>query len=131
VVLDTNAIIAARWKPGGASSRLMDLCIEGRVRCLVSRAVRREHEHIAGKVRPTPTFRERLARLHAAAEEVAHPPEVRASEDPADDAFLACALGGGAEAIISSDCHLRVLDGYEGIRVCSAAAFLRAHPELA
>ncbi len=131
VVLDTNAIVAARWRPGGSASRLVDLCIAGRVRCLVSRAVRREHEYIARKVRPTPAFLARLARLHETARCVENPPEVRVSEDPADDAFLACALGGGAEAVISSDRHLRVLDGYEGVRVCSAGAFLASHPELA
>jgi putative PIN family toxin of toxin-antitoxin system len=43
--------------------------------------------------------------------------------DPSDDKFLACALEGAADCIISEDPHLRDLKTYQGIQIISMAQF--------
>jgi putative PIN family toxin of toxin-antitoxin system len=46
--------------------------------------------------------------------------------DAADDMFLACALSGEAEAIITGDAHLLVLKEFKGIQIMRPADFLRS-----
>lgn len=45
-------------------------------------------------------------------------------DDPDDDKFIACALDGGAEYIVSGDPHLYTLKEYEGIRILKPREFL-------
>ncbi len=44
-------------------------------------------------------------------------------EDPDDDKFLACAVNGGADYIISGDAHLLNLKEYRGIQILTPAVF--------
>ena len=43
--------------------------------------------------------------------------------DPSDDKFLACALEGAADCIISEDPHLRDLKDYQGIVIVGLEQF--------
>jgi putative PIN family toxin of toxin-antitoxin system len=43
--------------------------------------------------------------------------------DPSDDMFLACALEGDADFIVSEDPHVRDLKTYQGIQIISMAQF--------
>lgn len=45
-------------------------------------------------------------------------------EDPDDDKFIACALGGGANIIISGDKHLLGVSGFQGIEVLRPRDFI-------
>jgi len=45
-------------------------------------------------------------------------------EDSEDDKFIACALAGACEIIISGDKLLRKVTGYEGIRIMTPREFL-------
>jgi len=45
-------------------------------------------------------------------------------EDQEDDKFLACALAGGCEIIISGDKLLRKVSGYKGVKVMTPREFL-------
>jgi uncharacterized protein len=49
---------------------------------------------------------------------------VQACRDPRDDKFLHAALNGEAEAIVTGDQDLLVLDPFHGVRILSPAAFL-------
>lgn len=53
--------------------------------------------------------------------------EVRACRDPKDDKFLALALSGGAEVIVSGDGDLLVLHPFRGVSILTPAAFLAAY----
>lgn len=44
--------------------------------------------------------------------------------DPDDDMFIECALVAGASMIVSGDHHLLDLEGYQGVRIVTPAAFL-------
>jgi putative PIN family toxin of toxin-antitoxin system len=49
----------------------------------------------------------------------------RRSRDPKDDAFLACALAGGADCVVTNDRDLLALGKPFGIAVLTPAEFLR------
>ncbi len=44
--------------------------------------------------------------------------------DPDDDKFLACAVAGEADVIVSGDSHLLTLGSHAGIPILTPAAFL-------
>jgi putative PIN family toxin of toxin-antitoxin system len=129
-VVDTSTLMAARWKPGSASDRILELCLKGRVQALVSPGVERENRHILAKVNPPEAFQKRLEAFFTSARTIQHGPVLRVAEDPDDDKFIECAVAGKADYIISADRHLLDLDGYENIRSCRAGAFLEENPSL-
>lgn len=47
------------------------------------------------------------------------------AEDPDDDKFLACAVEGGADYIVSGDHHLLNLVAYEGVPIVRPTVFLQ------
>lgn len=130
IVMDTNALVAARWKREGAASRLIDLCILGACQALVTPEVILENLHILRKVRPSAAFWEKVHRFHASAELVTDLPDVRVEEDPSDSVFLACALGGRADYLVSTDRHLRAYDGQDGLTIGPASRIFGDHPDL-
>lgn len=48
----------------------------------------------------------------------------KVAQDPEDDKFLACAVAGGADYVVSGDRLLLEVDQYRGIPVVSPRAFL-------
>ncbi len=48
----------------------------------------------------------------------------RITNDPTDNKFLACALEGNADYILSRDPHLRNLKHYQGIQIIDATSFI-------
>ncbi len=51
-------------------------------------------------------------------------------EDPDDNKFLECAVGGQADFIVSGDRHLLSLQRYEGIEILKIAQFIRKIEEM-
>ena len=49
----------------------------------------------------------------------------RIIDDPTDNKFLACALEGRADYILSRDPHLRNLKHYQGIQIIDATTFVK------
>ena len=47
------------------------------------------------------------------------------SRDPKDDIFLACAVEGSADCIVTGDADLLTLDEYEGIKILRPYEFLQ------
>ena len=128
IVIDTNALVAARWRTRSASARILQLCVEGGVQALISDAIEGENRLILGKVRPSQRFMETIESYLQSAERVSNTPEIRAAEDPDDDKYLACAVKGDADAIISSDRHLLDLDPFRDIRIRKPGDFLASLP---
>ncbi len=58
----------------------------------------------------------------------AEEPPAAVTKDPADDKFLACAVAGAADFIVSGDRHLLDLREYRGIPIFPPAAFLAVLP---
>jgi putative PIN family toxin of toxin-antitoxin system len=126
VVIDTNVIVSAALKdsswPGnilrwiGKYGGLLKTDATEREALLVF-----ERPYFAAKI--SPLFLTNLRRIFAAAELVTITENVTRCRDPNDDKFLALALNGGADVIVSGDADLLVLDAFRGIPIITPAAF--------
>jgi uncharacterized protein len=137
-VVDTNVVVSGILCPGGKPAAVLpaagiafqlvwtpDIVAE----CLRVLAYPRIKKVLA------PTRRQEYARwvvagLAAGADMVPSEmlPKLRAVKaDPDDDLFLATALAGGAQILVSGDRrHLLSMREYVGVRIIGAAAFLEA-----
>lgn len=126
-VLDTNVLVSRLLMPGGTAARAVDHAL-----VLGVPLVSDETLHELADVLARPRFdryvslanRQRfIALLGGVARRVAISHRVQACRDPRDDKFLHVALNGGAEAIITGDTDLLVLDPFHGVRILRPADF--------
>lgn len=130
LVLDTNVVVAAVMGDG-PPSRLIELAMEGAIELVSSDTLIAELADVLQRDRVA----RRLARKGR------HPAEVlalyedlvdrvvaaqiaRTVHDPDDDAVLACALGAGADLIVSGDHAVRNVKSFQRIPIVSAAEAL-------
>jgi uncharacterized protein len=133
VVVDTNVIISRFVTPGGSVARIYDQWQQHAFELIVSEPIIAEYRRVlayrhvrtihgmtdddiasvAGEIR-------NLAVVVAPAPL----PSIVIRDDPKDDIFLACALAGAADLIVSGDRHLLRLGDFEGVPILAPAAFL-------
>src|SRR5574337_699935 len=127
-VLDTNTLVSRLLLPGGTAARAVDHALALGVP-LVSDDTLAELAEVLSR----PKFdrwvsvveRQRFIELLGGiARRVAITHRVRACRDPRDDKFLHVALNGQAEAIVTSDRDLLVLNPFHGVRILRPAEFL-------
>ena len=128
VVLDTNVVISALLF-GGETARLVSLWQTGAFSWLASAAIIQEY----ARVLAYPKFKLAEAEIRELLNEDILPfvtavrfgkvPRV-IRQDPSDDEFLACALTGKADAIVSGDHHLLELKRYREIPILDVRTFL-------
>lgn len=129
-VLDTNVLVSIAL-PNSHLDELLLAWQRGRVRLLISREIFEGYL----RVLTYPKFRlttqdiqrilEREVQPHA--EEIVVTSRIHAvKEDPSDDKFLAYAVDGKADWIISGDRHLLRLNPFRGVRIGRAFEFLQA-----
>ncbi len=127
VVMDTCAITAAMF--GGRSKKILQAWHDGQCRFFYSAPVEREYRHILLKIPPIRQKAQRFMntlKTNKHTEKVVKPPNVVANiEDPDDIKFLACAVGGNVDFLVTLDNHLLKLKNYEGIKIVRPAEFLR------
>jgi putative PIN family toxin of toxin-antitoxin system len=131
VVFDTNITISGlMWS--GAPAQAMTAAMAGQFTLVSSEPLAAELRDVLSR----PKFASRLetigrtveaflANYQALVEMVeaaAIEPVIR--DDPDDDAVLACAVGGGADYIVSGDRHLLDLGSYAGIQILDVSRFL-------
>ena len=138
VVLDTNLIISRYLSPGGRVARLFDLWESGAFEVLASEAMLDEYAralrypHLSARHGLSES---RLAEIDEAFRELSTRVEASSVtpvvvDDPDDDVFLACAVSGGADVLVSGDGHLRRPGAHQGIPILTPAEFLvRFFPE--
>jgi len=132
VVLDTNVVISATLIKGGNEDRILRAWQRGAFQLVVSRQILEE----MGRV----LFYERIRKFQwmddadvvallqiLAAESVlvAGRLKVKASRDPADDKFLAAAVEGKAEYVVTGDKDLLVLKAYRRVEIVTPGRFIR------
>jgi putative PIN family toxin of toxin-antitoxin system len=126
VVIDTNIMVASLF--GGRSRRLIDLWRSGGLTLCLSEEIRGEYLDILTRfTRVRPDVRALIASLEAADNAIVAEPAERidaVADDPADNAFLECAVAAQAEAIISTDRHLLDLGTFRGIPILQPGRFL-------
>lgn len=132
IVLDANQFISALLKPGSNPDLIMRMVREDRMTLIMSEDIRSEilrvltYPKIAKRLACT---NEQLAsfidRLGAVAVMTAGALTVDViADDPSDNKYLACAMEGKADFIISGDHHLLDLRVFKGIRIITPVSFL-------
>jgi putative PIN family toxin of toxin-antitoxin system len=126
VVIDTNIMVASLF--GGRSRQLVDLWRTGALTLCLSEEIRGEYLDILTRfTRVRPDVRKLIASLEAGENAALVEPAERTdavADDPADNAFLECAIAAEAEAIISTDRHLLDLGTFRGIPILQPGRFL-------
>ncbi len=132
VVLDTNIIISGRlW--GGAPRQIMQAIGDQKFKPIISEALLEELTEVLGR----PKFAERLQKIertpaqiveeYLQIAEVVEPvifSQTIVEADPDDDAVIACAVGGQADAVVTGNIHLLNLGSYETIHIWDVHQFL-------
>ena len=127
-VLDTNALVSALLF-GGRPGLLISLWESGQVVPLLSRDVLLEYARVLGypKFALKPEDIKGLIEEHvlpfAEMVSVDETPAI-VQEDPADDKFLALAVIGRADILISGDRHLLALKRYRGVDILTPRQLL-------
>ncbi len=129
VVFDTNVVVSALLF-GGETSQLVPVWQSGILEWLASAAMIQEYARVLAYPKFKLTEAEILELLNedilpfisAVKVDRVHP-VIR--QDPSDDHFLACALTGKADAIVSGDHHLLNLKNYHNIPILNVRMFLQ------
>jgi putative PIN family toxin of toxin-antitoxin system len=130
-VIDTNVLVSAAIRPGGEAGRILTQLRQGMFALLYSTEVLAElidvlnRPFLRDKYHLTPPYLHiflHLIRLRGEKVEPTH--EVKVCRDPHDDMFLALALSGQADFIVSRDNDLLVLSPFADIPIIPPALFL-------
>lgn len=127
-VLDTNVLLSIAL-PRNRLRSLVEAWQEGRCRLLLSSEIFDEYLRVLTypKFRLPPDHIKRILEqeVRPYAELIHVTSQVNViTADPTDNKFLACAVDGHADVIVSGDRHLLVLKQYRGIAILTARQFL-------
>lgn len=130
VVFDTNALVSRLLVPGSVPAQAVRKAVE-EADLLVSEATLYELADVLARPKFDPYItiedrKEFLRLLGRIAEMVPIVYTVHDCRDPKDNKFLELAINGEADAIVTGDDDLLVLNPYRGIPIVSPAAYLAA-----
>ncbi len=135
IVVDTNVIVSAVINPKGKPAAVLDAVVGGELLLVVSDAILEEVQHVFSY-----TKIEKLLKKHGVTQREINTllqtlsdisffvPGTRelniVERDPADNKFLACAVEGNADFLVSGDHHLTELNKYESIQILTPTDFV-------
>jgi putative PIN family toxin of toxin-antitoxin system len=126
VVLDTNILISACWKPGGNESQVIALALSGRLTISISEALEAEYRDVAQRGKFTKQrecLETAIAALMAVAHKVQPARACAACSDPDDNQLLDCAFAADAQYVVTG--NLRHFPAeWQGIQVVNARRLL-------
>lgn len=126
-VVDTNVFISGVfWK--GSPLKVLEAWIDGKFKLITTTEILVEYERVLETISQKTKFSDhkRILELVKLNAEMVNPiaftrPVCR---DKHDDKFLAAAIGGGAQYIVTGDADLLILDAYHDIKIKKPKAFL-------
>jgi uncharacterized protein len=135
IVIDTNVLVSGMLTPGRAPAQLLELVLAGKIKLVISPQIIQEIQRVLKYPGIIKLMKQRqleseelekaLWRILRVAHLTAGAVTVQGvAADPSDDIFLACALEGQAEFIVSGDQHLTELKTYQGISIIPPAVFM-------
>ena len=127
VVVDTNVFVSGIfWK--GAPMQVLDAWIGGKFKLIVTSEILLEYERVLESLGKKAKFSnyDRILELVKLNAEMANPVAFARPicRDKDDDKFLAAALGGSAQYIVTGDDDLLVLNGHQNLQIMKAKEFL-------
>jgi putative PIN family toxin of toxin-antitoxin system len=128
-VVDTHVLVSGIIAPHGAPRRILEAWHAGQFTLVTSEPIVAE----VARVLRDPRIRDRYSLTEddvatvvdslRTDKVVAGLYEVQRSVDPADDMFLACALGGLAEYVVSGDRHVLEIGSYHDVLIVTPRHF--------
>jgi putative PIN family toxin of toxin-antitoxin system len=120
-------MVGAIMKPTGASNKILDMWIQGRLTLLVTPSILDEYRAILSQRWLKADRVSELNRHLGEFAEVVDPKErlSEIKEDPSDNRFLECAAEGDANYIITSDQHLLALKQFRQTEIVRPTQFLK------
>jgi putative PIN family toxin of toxin-antitoxin system len=133
IVVDTNVFLSGILSPGQAPAKLLELILTDKVRLVISPQIIQEISRVIRYPRIIKLLQKRNLTTQEVEQVILNilriasitPGEIiipQTADDPADDIFLACALEGQADYIISGDHHLTDLKEFQGVKILTPAA---------
>ncbi len=125
IVIDTNVYVSRLLQPASVPGRSVAKAW-AEERTLVSSATWMELRDVLGRSKFVKYIQPRsvepfLMQVWELALHIPNPPPIRACRDPKDDMFLELAVHGQADAIITGDRDLLVLNPFRGIAILTPA----------
>ncbi len=131
-VLDANVYVSALLQPNGPPGQIVERFLsEGAFELILSPAIVEEVLHtlgypkirkaIRGTIKPEPWFEDLVVLADLVG---GHTDLSGACEDPDDDKYLAAAVDGRADFVVTGDQSFLGLETYEGIQMVTPRAFL-------
>jgi putative PIN family toxin of toxin-antitoxin system len=106
VVLDTNILVSACWKPGGLEAQVADLAITSQITACVSPHILAEYRDVLSRPKLASVSnrtQELLSALERISLSVESTTPISESIDDDDNRFLECAAAAGAAYIITGN----------------------------
>lgn len=132
IVADTNTVVSGLlWK--GAPRQIIQACRHQRIIIVSSESLIAElaevlaRDKFATRIKDAGLTPSGLVADYTALTEQSHPEPLNkpVCRDPDDDAVLACALAGRADALVSGDEDLLTLKSFRGIPIITPAEWVR------
>lgn len=135
VVIDTNVLISGLLSGQGAPATILRLALHGEIELIFSPRTVKEHWQVLHYSKILKRLDELKIPIETAEQAVRSLIEISSlvpgkehvdiiAEDPSDNVFLACAVEGNADFIISGDRHLKSLKVFRDIQIVNPASFL-------
>ena len=132
-VIDTSVMVSVAFAKEGIAKKLRDLIADSAFVLVTSKAILKElyevlhYPHIIKRFKPSEEDIDEFVGMiieNSVITKGAYSIEGIA-EDPKDDMFIACALEGNADYIVSRDPHLRNIKHFHGIQIIDATTFIK------
>ena len=132
-VIDTNVLVSGIISPKGSPRKILDLARKEIFKVVSSASINHEilnvlhRDYIYTKYNLTEEIIDDISVFLYEGSILTEDRYVisRVKKDPDDNKFIACALEGEADYIISGDDHLLSLKNYKGIQILDARDFLK------
>lgn len=131
VVIDTNIFISGLISTTGSPANLLDKWEEGNFTLIISQEIIDEFVEVVNRPKIKEKYKlsdQRIEKIlnsiYTLAEIVPGLYKVKKLEDVKDDKFLACALEGKVDYLVTGDADLRRLKYYRGVQIVSVDQLL-------
>jgi putative PIN family toxin of toxin-antitoxin system len=130
VVLDTNILVSACWKPGGLEAQVAELAITGQITACVSPQVLAEYRDVLSRRKLAPVSdraRQLLSALECCALSFESTRPITESIDDDDNRFLECAAAAEAAWVVTGNLRhypAELTAPHGTIRIVNARTFL-------